>query len=710
MKPPFALFLSSALVCSFTFTHAQSPPGTTTLETVVVTDTAPSASLTVPSIETVRHKMNAIAGGVAVVDAEDYKRGRATTLKDALDFAPGVFIQPRFGAEESRISIRGSGIQRNFHGRGIRLLQDGVPLNLADGSFDMQAVEPLSARYIEVYRGANALQYGGTTIGGAVNFVSATGHDAAPLQARFELGSFDSIRAQLSSGMVLGDSDFYASLTHASSNGFRDWSAQSNQRFFANVGHKLNDHLETRFFLTHVRSDSQLPGALTRAQFAANPQQAAPGSQYPAAPGGPAFQKRDFELVRIANKTTFTEGDETIEVSAFWSWKDLDHPIFQAVDQLSHDIGGMMTYESKASLLDHSNEFLIGFAPVYGVTQDQRFRNVEGNRGDKLADYQLQALNLDWFVQDRWFINDSFSVILGAQVPYASRDLNEETLFPAGAPPLPNIIDNSGREEYWGFSPKLGVLWEPAQDTQIFANLSRSFEPPSFGELIPFGSSLLTLNAQTGTTIEAGTRGRHSRVVWDAAYYYTWLEDELLSLGVPGVGGATTTTNAGKTIHQGIELSLDLDLLSVPRPDAKDEARPEQRLVLRQLYLWNDFRFDGDPLFGDNQLPGIPAHYYRAELRYEHPCGFYAGPNVEWTPQSYPVDLANTADAGSFALLGFRAGWRAKKGPSFYFEAKNLTDETYVATTSVFRVATAASAAYFPGDGRAFYAGVEWKW
>lgn len=703
------LFVSASLsLCGALPSHSAEPP--TTLETIVVTDTAPSESLTVPSIETVRHKMNAIAGGAAVVDGEDYKRGRATTLKDALDFAPGVFIQPRFGAEESRISIRGSGIQRNFHGRGIRLLQDGVPLNLADGSFDMQAVEPLSARYIEVFRGANALQYGGTTIGGAVNFVSVTGHDAAPLQARLELGSFDSIRAQLSSGMVLGDSDYYASLTHSSSDGFRDWSAQSNQRFFANFGHRWNANLETRFFVTHVRSDSQLPGALTRAQFAANRQQAAPGNQYPAAPGGPAFQKRDFELFRIANKTTFTEGDQTIEVSAFWSWKDLDHPIFQAVDQLSHDVGGMVTYESKAPLLEHANEFLIGFAPVYGVTQDQRFRNVEGNRGGKLADYQLQALNLDWFLQDRWFINDSFSLIVGAQVTYASRDLNEETLFPAGAPPLPNIIDNSGREEYWGFSPKLGVLWEPGQDTQLFANVSRSFEPPSFGELVPFGSSLLTLEAQTGTTVEVGTRGRLRRFVWDAAYYYTWIEDELLSLGVPGVGGATTTTNAGKTIHQGIELSLDIDLLSLPQPEAKGGAKAEQRLVFRQLYLWNDFRFDGDALFGDNQLPGIPAHYYRAELRYEHPCGFYAGPNVEWTPQSYPADLANTADAGSFALLGFRAGWRAKKGPSFFVEAKNLTDETYVATTSVFRVATAASAAYFPGDGRAFYAGVEWKW
>ena len=67
-----------------------------------------------------------------------------------------------------------------------QLLQDGVPLNLADGGFDFQAVEPLATRYIEVYRGANSLQFGSTTLGGALNFVSFTGYDASPLTARLD--------------------------------------------------------------------------------------------------------------------------------------------------------------------------------------------------------------------------------------------------------------------------------------------------------------------------------------------------------------------------------------------------------------------------------------------------------------------------------------------------------------------------------------------
>jgi iron complex outermembrane receptor protein len=102
-------------------------------------------------------------GGVDLIDAERIRDGRASTLADALRGSPGVFAESRFGAEEARVSIRGSACRRTFHGRGLLLLQDGVPLNLADGGFDMQAVEPLATRYIEVYRGANATPFGATT-------------------------------------------------------------------------------------------------------------------------------------------------------------------------------------------------------------------------------------------------------------------------------------------------------------------------------------------------------------------------------------------------------------------------------------------------------------------------------------------------------------------------------------------------------------------
>src|SRR5690606_8217119 len=155
--------------------------------------------------------MSLIAGGAGIVDAEAYREGRVSTFSDTLGLATGVLAQSRFGAEESRLSIRGSGLQRTFHMRGIKLMQDGVPMNLADGSADFQAIEPLSTRYVEVYRGANALRYGSSTLGGAINYVSPTGRTAPRLELRGEFGSFGYQRLGAAIGGVSGDADYFLS-------------------------------------------------------------------------------------------------------------------------------------------------------------------------------------------------------------------------------------------------------------------------------------------------------------------------------------------------------------------------------------------------------------------------------------------------------------------------------------------------------------------
>src|SRR5690606_2475186 len=161
--------------------------------------------------------------------------------------------------------------------RGLRLLQDGLPLNEADGAFDFQSLEPLSYDYIEVYRGANALRYGSTTLGGAVNFISPTGYTATP-KLRAELGSFETYRAQGVHAGTQGKTDWYTSLSHSQTDGYRDYSRQENTRFSANLGIRMSDQVETRFYLNAAVTDSELPGSLTKAQAKDDPKQADPGN------------------------------------------------------------------------------------------------------------------------------------------------------------------------------------------------------------------------------------------------------------------------------------------------------------------------------------------------------------------------------------------------------------------------------------------------
>jgi iron complex outermembrane recepter protein len=161
--------------------------------------------------------------------------------------------------------------------------------------------------------------------------------------------------------------------------------------------------------------------------------------------------------------------------------------------------------------------------------------------------------------------------------------------------------------------------------------------------------------------------------------------------------------NADRTVHQGIEAGLGIAFL-------KSMFDREDRFWFNLAYTYSDFFFDGDALYGNNKLPGVPPHYIRAEVLYKHPSGFYAGPNVDWMPQEFFADNANSLSVDPYALFNFKMGYERDKGWAGYLEGRNLLDERYIATTITAGNATASSELFNPGTGRAVYGGVQYKW
>jgi iron complex outermembrane recepter protein len=653
-----------------------------TLSTVVVT-ADPAASDTLPSIGTARERIKNVAGGANIVDAAQYKEGRVSTLDDALRFSPGVFIASRFGAEEARLSIRGSGLQRTFHMRGIQLLQDGVPLNLADGSADFQAVEPLSARYVEVYRGANALQFGSTTLGGAVNFVSPSGLSAPSFGARIEGGSYGYHRLQGSTGGASDKTDWFIAASHFGQDGFREHAKQNTQRISGNLGYALSNDIETRFFLNAVKTDSELPGALTKAEMRSDPRDANPGNIT-------GDQKRDFDLVRISNLTTFKlNPEQRVEVGAFYSYKSLFHPINTIVEQGSDDYGVNTRFISDKKLFGNRNKLIVGATVQEGELDDDRFANVNGERGARTVQADQRSRNATLFAENQHYFIPSTALILGAQAVEAKRKLDDQFLSNG---------DNSVDETYRRVSPKIGLLHELTSQVQAYGNISGSFEPPTFGELSG-GANVTPVEAQRGRTIEVGSRGSQKRqwgdVRWDLSVYHARVKNELLSLN-DSSGNPLGTRNADKTIHQGVEAGV--------------EVNAGKAWTGRASYMLNDFRFKNDPVYGDNRLAGVPRQVASAELLYKLDNGFYLGPNVRLASSTY-VDHANTLKAGGYGVAGFKIGQQFSRQVSWFIDARNLADKTYAATTNVTADARGADGRYFyPGDGRSLYAGVELKY
>jgi iron complex outermembrane receptor protein len=355
------------------------------------------------------------AGGTAVVDGESYRDRRAGTLVDALGFAPGVFVQPRFGADEARVSIRGSGLQRTFHGRGITLLQDGTPLNLADGSVDFQAIEPLAARYITVYRGANALEYGAASLGGAIDFVSPTGYDAPAFTGVRKAAR--SIRCAGNSALagVSGRADGYASLTGTSQDGYREHAVQETYRLFGNAGYRFDDALDGRFYVTKVDSRSQLPGNLTFAEFDRDPTLAAPANVA-------MDQRRDFVLERLGGRLAWApRNGDLIALSLSIADKQLHHPIFQVLEQDSRDVGADLRWRHESEWSGHAATLTPGVRTTNGTLHDERFVNVGGEHGAPTNVFDQHARDSVAYFEQQVGLDARWTLAVGAQGLYSVR-------------------------------------------------------------------------------------------------------------------------------------------------------------------------------------------------------------------------------------------------------------------------------------------------
>lgn len=609
------------------------------------------------------------AGGTDVVSYQDYADKSVVSLRDALAFSPGVYLQPRFG-QEVRISVRGSGLSRGYHMRGLTLLQDGIPINLADDNGDFQELEPIFFDHLEVYRGANALRFGSGTLGGAINGVTPTGRTAGGIYLRAEGGSFDSARGLVAAGVAGDQVDAWGAVSADTSDGDREHAKRRSIRFHGNVGMRFSDMVSTRFYASLNRIDQQLPGALTRAEALTTPRKANAGAVA-------LDQARDIDSLRLQNRTSFDFGAATLDVGAFVNAKSLHHPIYQLIDQKSVDRGAFFRLDYAGGPL----EATFGGELRVGDVNARRFVNVAGKRGAKTYDAKQDARTATLYGEVRLKPVDTLTLVAGGIYADAMREQVER--FNMGP------VNTIGRAGFDAFSPKIGVLFEPAPGVQFYGNYSRSVEFPGFIELAQV-SAFVPLDAQRAWTAEIGTRGRSGIASWDLSLYRADIKGELLQYSV-GADIPASTFNAGRTRHEGVEAAL--------------EIAPTDWLRLRQVYTYSNFRFRDDSQYGDNRLPVVPRHVYRAELRLGTDA-LHIAPNFEWVPDGPFADYRNHAPTPGYALIGVTGGARVAEGIDAFVDVRNVTGKRTIGDISAAIAVSDTSAIYYPVERRAVSAGL----
>lgn len=622
-------------------------------------------------------------GAVAVVAQEAFRDRYAVSFADTLRSVPGVFAQRRWG-EEVRLSVRGSGIGNSAHLRGILVAQDGVPFNLPDGSGDFQELDPLTARYIEVHKGGNAIRFGGATLGGAINVLTPTGRTAdTPNLLRLEAGSFETLRGHLAIARVHGPWDVYTAATVASSEGFRDNQSADSKRLTLSLGREFGPDNELRLIVQANDLDQSISSAVSLEDALNRPK------QVPA--NNPALGfARDIKSIRTTLQGKAKLSDSlSFQGAVYFADKDLYHPITIVIDQSYETWGGYGRLDWNGSIGGLRADAFAGVAVRSGTVDALTFV-AAGNakKGALIGDADQDATGVDVFAEGRLFVTDRLALVAGGTYGRSTRDFTNNL-----------VASNSTDETFEWFAPRVGLLWEDDTGTQVYANVTRSVEPPTFAALVQSPiPRFVNLKSQEAWTAEIGARGRRGPFTFDISAYRAEVENELLNFIVtPDI--PASTFNAGDTIHQGIEAGLDWRLMD----------RDGDRLTLRQTYAYSDFRFDGDPTYGDNRLPVIPEHLYRADLKFSRRGGWFVAPGVEWSPSDTVVDYANTLTAPGYAILSLNAGVDLPGGVSIFLDARNLTDRRYVSSVSAVTDARRATTSVFtPGEGLSAYMGVRY--
>ncbi len=644
-------------------------------------------------------------GGVTIVDGNELYGRHVNNMADMLRYAPGVFADSGYGNDELFFSSRGSNLDAvDYDKNGVKLLQDGLPVTTADGNNHNRVIDPLTARYASVARGANALTYGASTLGGAIDFTSPTARNSAPLSAFFDGGSFGSLNGRVTLGGAGEKVDGLLTVEGRQFDGYRDHSNQERWGLYANAGWQPSTATHVQLFATYVNNDIRLPGALTRAEVDADPDQASA-----AALSGD--YGKVVKTARVAAKVTRSFGvNGSLSAGLSYEGQSLFHPIVNQVfvdfdgpgpnppvevfslliDTDHRDLGAMVRYDRRMG----THDLLVGLNYGGGSVEGGNYRNLSG-RPNGISEYvDNTAHSVEAFVTDRWRASDRWTVVFGAQAVSAGRDVLT-TNATTGAVSNPNA-------RYSSFNPRAGVI-ASMNAGEVYGNVSRLFEAPTtFQMMDDVRGGNATLDPMSGVVAEVGwrsTSGQPSgtRWNWDIAAYFARISDEILSVDDPNAPGNTLVTNIDTTTHAGLEALVGSSF----------EVGGTHRIEPRVSFTLNRFHFDDDPFWRQNRLPAAPTYAMRGEVLYRHARGFYAGPTFDFIGERY-ADFANSYSVDGYQLMGLRAGVSGRRWEVFG-EVRNLFDVNYIATLSVLNAAPANARVLYPGAPVSVYTGLRYS-
>lgn len=605
-------------------------------------------------------------------------------------------------------------------------LEDGIPVR-ATGFFNHNALYEVNlplAGGVEVVRGPGTALHGSDAIGGIVNVLSR-----APLRERHaalaaELGAFGTRRWLAGGGGALDESsEARADLNLTRVDGWRDRTGYERQSANVRVDYRLDAHTVIKTIVGGSRIE-QATGANSPLPFDDYLHRPARNlmpiafRQVSALRASVEFERQlGSGMIAVIPylRANAMELNATFNLSFDPRIDDTENRSFGLLAKWRKNFPLLRARLIAGADLDYSpgsrreDNLLVTRSGTGAATSYTAW-----TRGTRIYDYDVTFRSASPYLHAE--VSPLAPLRVTAGLRYDALRYEMENRLPAGVV----AAQVHGATRFYGqlgdaqvrfsrLSPKLGATWALTPRAHVYASHNLGFRAPSEGQLFRAGHDASAGNALARAQLalglapikaeqsEIGLRGGRGGWSWNLVAYDLTKRDDLVSQRDLATN-VTTSVNAGRTSHRGVELGLGVKLAESLRLDtALSHAR----------HVYDDWRTAAAD-FSGREIESAPRLLANTRLTWRPAAAALL--LLEWVRTgAYWLEASNSAAFGKYPghdLVNVRASHALTRRIGVFARVMNVADRRFAESASV----SSNTRVFSPGLPRAVYGGVEVTW